>query len=113
MVNRHRLSIKEMRYECSVRQLLVEIETVSRELNRDTEYSYLLGEREVLEMKNAVLAGTLTLSPLKIVVVEKDDPLQNNFSVLVEFPGLPNLFFSIYVEPEDELVLMALAGLLL
>lgn len=76
-----------MRYECSVRQLLVEIETVSRELNRDTEYEYLLGEREVLEIKNA---GTFML---KIVVVEKDDPLQNNFSVLVEFPGLPNLIF--------------------
>lgn len=53
VVNRHRLSIKDTRYECSVRQLLVEIETVSRELNRDTEYEYLLGEREVLEMKNA------------------------------------------------------------
>lgn len=39
-----------------------------------------------------MLAGTFTLSPLKIVVVEKDDPLQNNFSVLVEFPGLPNLY---------------------
>lgn len=76
VVNRHRFSIKEMRYECSVRQLLVEIETVSRELNRDTEYEYLLGEREVLEMKNAVLAGTLTLSPLKIVVVENSsEPL--------------------------------------
>ena len=63
-------------------------------------------------MKNAMLAGTLTLSELKLVVVEKDDPLQNNFSILVEFPGLPIFFFSIYVEPEDELVLMALAGLL-
>jgi len=45
----------------------------------------LLGERDVLEMKNAVLAETLTLSELEIVVVEKDDPLQNKFSILVEF----------------------------
>ena len=60
-----------MRYECSIHQLLVEIETMSHELNRDTEYSYLL----------------------KIVVVEKDDPLQNNFLVLAKFPGLSNLFF--------------------
>ena len=68
-------------------------------------------EREVLEIKNAVLAGTLTLSTLQIVVAE--NLFRITFQFWWSFLDCRIFFFSIYVEPEDELVFMALAGLLL
>lgn len=59
-----------------------------------------------------MLAGTYTLSPFRIVVLKKDDPLRDKFFSFVELPGLPDHLFYIYVEPEDELVLMAVGEFL-
>lgn len=59
-----------------------------------------------------MLAGTYTFSPFRIVVLKKDDPLRDKFFSFVELPGLPDHIFSIYVEPEDELVLMAVGEFL-
>lgn len=76
-----------------------EIERTFRKLK--DRFSFL--EVEVNEMKKAVLTGSYSFSALRIVVLEKDDPLIRNFSLVVDLPGLPNHSFSIYVEPENEL----------
>ena len=86
----------DMRYECSIRQLLLEIGAV-RELSRKEDSA--LEETEVLEIQKAVLAFTYTFSPFRIVVLKKDDPLRDKFFAFVEPPGLPDHLFSIYVEP--------------
>lgn len=76
VANSKRQGLWGMRYECSMRQLLLEIEAV-RELSRKEDSP--LGESEVNEIQKAVLAGTYTFSPFRIVVLKKDDPLRDKF----------------------------------
>lgn len=72
----------------------------------------LLGECEINEIKKALLTGTYTFSAFKPLVLEKGDPLSSKFDSVTDIPGLPTHMFSIYIEPEDELVFRALAGFL-
>lgn len=99
-----------MKYECSVRQLALEIENVYNELRREKE-DYPLEETDVLEIKKAVLAENSSLSPRKLVSFDKEDPDKEQFDS-VTFPELPDRSLSIIMEPKDELVLIALGGLL-
>lgn len=94
-----------------VSRFVYDIERVYRFLSVSRD-DYPLSEKRVREIQSSVLAGSYGFSPVKIVSMTKDDPIKNNFSTLVEVPGLPNHLFSIYFEPEDELVLMALGGYL-
>jgi len=67
-----------MKYECSVRQLALEIENVYNELRREKE-DYPLEETDVLEIQKAVLAENSSLSPLKLVSFDKEDPELEQF----------------------------------
>jgi hypothetical protein len=86
--------------ECSVRQLALEIENVYKGGKKRT----ILSRRQ-LEMKIAVLAANSSLSPRKLVSVDKEDPDKEQFDS-VTFPELPDRSLSIIMEPKDELVLM-------
>lgn len=65
-----------MKYECSVRQLALEIENVYNELRREKE-DYPLEETDVLEIQKA--SENSSLSPLKLVSFDKEDPELEQF----------------------------------
>lgn len=84
MANSQRQGLLDMRYECSIRQLLLEIGAV-RELSRKEDSA--LEETEVLEIQKAVLAGTYTFSPFRIVVCfeeRRSSPSRDKFFAFVE-----------------------------
>lgn len=104
VANSQRQGLWDMRYECSIRQLLLEIGAV-RELSRKEDSA--LEETEVLEINKAVLAGTYTFYPFRIVVLKKDDPLRDKFFA---WSRLIIFFLFIWSLRMDELVLMSLGG---
>lgn len=72
-------------------------------------------EKEINELKEAVLKETYSLSPMKLMAFEKGKDekfLQQNVSFAVELAGLPTHYFSVYLESEEKLVLTALARLI-
>lgn len=71
---------------------------------------YPISEARVREIQSSILCGAFHFAPAKLVCMHKDDPLKNHFSTLAELPGLPSHLFTIYFEPDDELVILALGG---
>lgn len=88
-------------------QLSVEIGNVFFELRRERD-NYPLEETDVLEIQKAVLAENFCLSPLKLVSFGKEDPEKEQFDCIT-IPSSTDRSLSIYMEPEDELVLIVLA----
>lgn len=93
---------------CSLSQLSIEVGNSFLALR----FRYpTLGEDRVKELQQSVLEGTYVLSPLKLRVYHKDQD-QTGFFHTFSVSELPNFFFAISAEQEDELVLMALSRLL-
>lgn len=93
--------------KCSSSQLSIELEFVFIELTD----LYSFGQDRMKEIKKSVLAEAYVLSPLKIEVFQKSHPKPQLFTLSV--PALPNVFFSLRPEKEeDDLVLTTLGRML-
>ena len=93
--------------QCSLYQLSSEIDNVFSAFSQQ----YPFGEGKVSEIKQAVLSGTYVFSPLKFLVLPNDYPRTNFFHVF-SVPDLPNVYFAVLAESEDNLVFIALSRVL-
>ncbi|GMH16271.1 hypothetical protein Nepgr_018112 [Nepenthes gracilis] len=71
-----------------------------------------LSDEEVKAIHQSVLNGTYSLSPSRLISFERGDPIQDRFSYILNFSELPTHSFALYIEPEDDLILVALESLL-
>ncbi|GMH02280.1 hypothetical protein Nepgr_004119 [Nepenthes gracilis] len=109
-------SAKRVRISELIENQMMERQLISNEVRESfckfPEKFVDLSDEEVKAIQQSVLNGTYSLSPSRLISFERGDPIQDRFSYILNFPELPTHSFALYIEPEDELVLVALESLL-
>lgn len=96
-----------MKTECSLQQLAFEVENVYNAFR----CQYPFGDKEVNEIKKAILTRSYVLSPLRLVVLPIEFP-KSKFLHVFTIPAMPNVYFVAIAESKDALVFIALSRVL-